>query len=223
VKKLATTVAFLVSISAQSQILSGNELVVDFTNSSVAITNASWSDNFSISTNGLGWDGKANENRDVWIQSIPVAMGNSWRPPRSVSITIEVNPQFPTNGHFFVRYSPDQKHWSSWQALEQRRGVIEVPQNERLEYDKLVQDYSGMDVPWKSDEEAAQKWILQQQPDFLDKHLPFVGYIQFRIEGSIPGGQRINKIRMHDSWGVSGLSSVPKNFKFDNLTNGTEF
>ena len=203
--------ALLISFSTRATIVNFNALVVDFTNSSVAITNASWSENFSITTKGFGWDGKTNEIRDFWIESVPVAMGNSWRPPQSVNIATEVSPQFPTNSHFAVRYSPDQKHWSSWQTMEKLRGLIEVPQSESAEYGKLLQEYSGMDVPWKSDEEAALKWILQQQSDFLEKHLPFVGYIQFRIEGSLPGGQRINKIIMRYSWAVSGLSSVPKN------------
>jgi hypothetical protein len=68
-----------------------------------------------------------------------------------------------------------------------------------------------MDVPWRSDEEAAVRWILQKQPDFFEKNLPFVGYVQFRMEGSMPGSQRIKKIRMQLDWMVGGLHALPKN------------
>ena len=33
----------------------------------------------------------------------------------------------------------------------------------------VVSEYSSLDVPWKSDEEAAVKWILEREPDFFEK------------------------------------------------------
>ena len=74
----------------------------------------------------------------------------------------------------------------------------------------MFSEYSKMDVPWRNDEEAAVKWILQRQPDFFEKNQPFVGYVQFRMEGSMPGSERIKRIQMQLSWGVSGLSNIPK-------------
>src|SRR5208283_3309320 len=212
-------------------------LVVSFTNSASAVTNVTWSepDKISVSTNGLGWDGQTNESRDFWIQSIPVAIGTSWRPAQGATVLIEVAPQIkpetilvgqsnilyvPYGGSAFVRYSPDKKHWSSWQSLEEQRdpgtnrvfhGKIEVPHIEHERYFKLLTEYSALDVDWKSDEEAAEKWILKHEPDFFEKQLPFVGYVQFRMEGSLSGGQRIERIRMQLGWAVSGLHNAPKN------------
>jgi hypothetical protein len=233
-KKLLILTTFLISASAHASILGLNELVTSFTNSASAITNVIWSEpgKISVSTNGLGWDGESNASRDFWIESIPVAIGTSWRPAQGASVVVEIAPQTkpvtlpngqswtPYGGQVFVRYSPDKKHWSSWQALERQnetetnrifRGLIQVPQSEREKYGKLVSEYSSLDVDWKSDEEAAVKWILQQEPNFFEKQLPFVGYVEFRIEGSLSGGQRIEKIKMQLSWGVGGLHSIPKN------------
>ena len=191
-----------------------NEWDVSFTNPAAAITNATLSepDKFLVSTNGLGWGkGETNIYRAFWIQSIPVAIGTSWRPARAATVTVEVDSTSNDTSSCFVRYSPDKRHWSSWQALDQHRGVVEVPQSVSSDYDRLFWEYSKMDVPSRSDEEAAVKWILQKQPDFFEKNLPFVGYVQFRMERSMPGGQRIKKIRMQLDWMVGGLHVLPKN------------
>jgi hypothetical protein len=237
VKKLLIVAAFLVSAFAHATIAGCNELVACFTNGNSAVTNVTWSepDKISISTNGLGWDGEANSSRDFWVQSIPLAIGTSWRPAQGATVLIEVAPQMnpktilagqsnivyvPYGGSVFVRYSPDKKHWSSWQCLQEQRdpgtnrvfhGAIEVPRIEHAKYSKLLTEYSALDVDWKSDEEAAVKWILQREPDFFEKQLPFVGYVQFRMEGSISGGQRIERIRMQLGWAVGGLHSIPQN------------
>jgi hypothetical protein len=236
-RKLFVIVALGISTSANATIAGFNEFVASFTNSALAVNNVTWSepDKVVISTNGLGWDGQTNESRDFWIQSIPVAIGTSWRPAQGANVSIEIAPQIkpkiisigqsnivyvPYGGSVFVRYSPDKKHWSSWQSLEEQRdpgtnrvfhGSIEVPRIEQKKYFELFTEYSALDVDWKSDEEAAVKWILQREPDFFEKQLPFVGYVQFRMEGSLSGGQRIEKIRMQLGWAVGGLHSIPKN------------
>ena len=35
--------------------------------------------------------------------------------------------------------------------------------------------YQKQDVQWRSDEEAAVKWILKMDPDFFSRNLPFMG------------------------------------------------
>ena len=245
-KKLSIIAAFLVSASAHATIAGCNELVACFTKGNSAVTNVTWSepDKISISTNGLGWDGETNSRRDFWIQSIPVAIGTSWRPAQGATVVIEVAPQtksktilvgqsnivyVPYGGSVFVRYSPDKKHWSTWQSLQEQRdsgtnrvfhGVIEVPRIEHEKYFKLITEYSALDVGWKSDEEAAVKWILQREPDFFQKQLPFVGYVQFRMEGSLSGGQRIEIIRMQLGWGIGGFHKAPKKPNSDRTRDG---
>jgi hypothetical protein len=234
-KTLLIIIASLASISANAEIIGFNELVINFTNPTVAVTNVTWSepDNFLVSTNGFGWgNGETNKYRDFWIQSIPVAIGTSWRPAKGTYVSIRIDPQkkpiVSDNGrtyslndsHVYARYSPDKKHWSSWQALGEPidletnrsfQGLIELPRIEQENYDKLISQYSRMDAMWGSDEEAAVKWILQTEPDFFEKQLPFVGYVQFRVEGSMPGNERISRIKMQLSWAVGGLHTIPKN------------
>ena len=38
---------------------------------------------------------------------------------------------------------------------------------------KLLSQYSTLDVPWKSDEEATVRWILERNPEFFSKQDPF--------------------------------------------------
>ncbi|MEO5802721.1 MAG: hypothetical protein ABIR24_04265 [Verrucomicrobiota bacterium] len=232
-KNLLIMVAFLIIASAHASILGVNELILSFTNSPSAITNVTWAGSeLSIATNGLGWNGASLESRGFWMQSIPVGIGTSWRPAQSAKVSVEIFPQFaaitfsngqkgtPSPPSVFARYSPDKKHWSSWQALEKQEhpatnavfhGLIGVPRSERVKYEQLLLKYSDLDVDWESDEEAAVKWILQREPKFFEKQLPFVGHVEFRIEGSLPGGQRIETIKMQLFWGVGGLAGVPKN------------
>jgi len=225
-----------VAFSTKASIVGCNELIANFTNSA-AVTNVTWSqpDKILVSTNGLGWSGAANTSCDFWIQSIPLGIGKAWRPAGSAGVTVEVLPQIkaktvsvgetnilyvPYGGMVFVRYSPDKTHWSSWQALEEQHdpgtnrvfhGKIEVPNIESKKYYEFIQQYSKLDVPWQNDEEAAVKWMLKQEPDFFAKHLPFVGYVQFRMEGYFMGGEGIQKIKMLLVWSISGFQSIPKN------------
>ena len=130
----------------------------------------------------------------------------------------------PFSGQFYVRYSPDAQHWSSWQVLEgvnipgkeskwKFKGQVCVPQKEREPYQNYLYSYYKMDVPWTSDEEAAAKWILKKDPNFFAKQIPFVGYLQFLFENQLYGGQRIERIKIGIGYGVSGLATIPKDKK----------
>jgi hypothetical protein len=224
---------------ADASILEFKQLQIDFTNVSDATNKATWSepDKVTIFTNGLGWDGEAASSRDGWIQTAPLAVGLSWRPPYSVSVRIAIHPQpmafvlnsgqksAPYGGDVYLRYSPDLKHWSTWQVLQRAEpqsrdekknpgrlfsGTIRVPYSERNEYNSLLREYSKLDVPWQSDEEAAVRWLLTKKPDFFSKHLPFIGYIEFRFEGGFYGSQRITSFKADVSYGMSGEHYAPK-------------
>lgn len=131
----------------------------------------------------------------------------------------------PDVGDVYVRYSPDAKHWSTWQVLQSREpqnntekqnpgrhfsGSIRVPYSEREEYGKLAAGYAKLDVPWKSDEDAAVRWILEKQPDFFTRHLPFIGYVEFRFEGGFYGGQRVTSFKAEVMYGMGGTHFPPK-------------
>jgi len=236
---LAIALAGLVASSSGASILDFKSLAIDFTNATDAAAKATWSepDKLTVSINGLGWDGEAASSRDGWIQTIPLALGLSWRPPYTVSVRVTIQPkpsQFVLNsgqkstpyaGDVYVRYSPDLHHWSTWQVLQAAepqsdaekqnpgrhfRGSVRVPHSERDEYGRLISEYARLDVPWRSDEDAAVRWILEREPDFFAKQLPFIGYVQFRYEGGFHGGQRITLFKADVSYGMSGMHSAPK-------------
>jgi len=217
-------------------VMMGNRVfTLDFTKPEEVKNKATWNraDNVFLSKEGLGFNGPDKSSLDFRIESTePVAVGWSWRPVIAVSITATLEPpgQFKIegtgttypSGQLYARYSPDGKHWSSWHNLpvqgpepgkkpQQRyAGTLRVPYKEQDAYRRLVEEYSRMDVPWASDEEAAVRWILQKDPKFFEKSLPLVGYVQFLYETSLRGGQRIERIRFELSYGAGGKHSPPK-------------
>jgi hypothetical protein len=235
---IALGMAVLVS-SSHASIREVKQLQIDFTDASDATNKATWSkpDKLTVTKEGLGWDGEPASSRNGWIQTTPLALGLSWRPPYAVFVRVAIHPlptefvinsgqkSTPYGGDVYIRYSPDLKHWSSWQVLQRAEpqsrdekedpgrlfsGTIRVPYAERDEYSTLLREYSQLDVPWQSDEEAAVRWLLKRKPDFFSKHLPFIGYIEFRFEGGFYGSQRIKSLRADVSYGMSGLHSAPK-------------
>lgn len=213
-----------------ASIASANVIEVDFRNPADAASKASWSDNLDIKPDGLGWDGKSSATHEGWIQTKPLATGLSWRPAvwTGVRVTISPEPQpiqlangksyIPFAGQVYVRYSPDLLHWSDWQALTQSpppegwtfKGALNVPTRERKEYLKRLDEYQKLDVPWTSDEDAAVRWVVSREPDFFARWLPFVGYVEFLFEGPFYGGKRISSLHGIISYGLSGMSSIPR-------------
>lgn len=212
------------------------QLAIDFTDPKDAAAKATWSDpdRIGVTDAGLGWDGKTNSLRDGWIETKPLAVGLSWRPAQSVSVRVTLTPapqeftlpngqkSTPFAGSLYVRHSPDGKHWSNWQALTWERpeddsasgrrftGQVAVPHRARTEYERLWEEYRTQDVPWVDDEEALARWIVECEPHFFRDHKPFIGYVQFLWEGPIYGGQRISGFEADVSFGLSGLTSLPK-------------
>jgi hypothetical protein len=214
------------------------QMKIDFTNAADANSQATWSDpqKITVSKDGLGWDGEAASMWEGSFHTKPLPLGLSWRPAYSISVRVQILPpareitlnsgqrSIPPDGELYIRYSPDLEHWSSWQVLQHAnpqspdakqpariyRGTIAVPKLERKEYDSLLSEYSRLDVPWKSDEEAAVHWILGRDPDFFSRHIPFIGYVEFAYEGEFFGGQRIQSFEADVSYGMSGLHSPPK-------------
>jgi hypothetical protein len=225
--------------TSHASIDANKQINIDLTNPAKAATKATWSepDRIAVSPDGLGWDGDSASSRDGWIQTKPLALGLSWRPTYAISVRVTIQPRpreitlnsgqkaTPYGGDVYIRYSPDFAHWSSWQVLQRAEpqsneekknpgrhygGTIRVPYVERDEYSKLLSEYSKQDVPWKSDEAAAVRWILERQPDFFSKHLPFIGYAEFRYEGGFYGGQRFVSFKADVSYGMSGEHYPPK-------------
>jgi hypothetical protein len=221
-------------VSARASGIGSHRQVLDFTKSEEVRGRAIWSpaDRLDLTDGGLGWDGAPNSCYDGWVQtSEPMAVGTSWRPARSASIRVSIHrdrewrtPEGLTirvMGTLYARYSPDATHWSDWQQLsraesdgEEERlvhhGFLSVPRRQSEPYDALVREYARRDVPWKSDEEAAVRWILEKDPEFLARTLPFVGYVQLLYETSIYGGHRIRKVVLDASYVIPGVHHSPK-------------
>jgi hypothetical protein len=238
VRFLALTISLTSTIS-QGAMIQSNVLKINFTDPNEAQKKAIWfpADKLNINSNGLGWNADPAELRPGEIQTKHMAVGVSWRPPAAMAIRVTILPppkpillndgnmSTPYPGNVFVRYSPDLKNWSSWIILEHSyrkssdekkrnercyEGSISVTQRSRNEYFKLLENYSKLDVPWKSDEEAAVRWILKQQPDWFSKNMPFIGYIEFLFESNFHGGQRIKSFKAEISYCINGMHYPPK-------------
>lgn len=229
----------LAASSSHAGIDISKQIKIDLADPADAAGKCTWSypDTLTISQDGLGWDGDTAATRDGWIQTTPLAVGLSWRPTTAVSFRVAIHPPakqvlldsghtiFPNHGEVYARYSPDLKHWSSWlvlqrveaQGREEKKnpgrffsGQIRVPYRDQSEYRTTLRQYATMDVPWKSDEEAAVKWMLQSRPDFFSQQIPFVGYVQLLFEGGFRGGQRIKSFKADVSYGMGGKHYAPK-------------
>ncbi|WP_298865201.1 hypothetical protein [uncultured Gimesia sp.] len=224
---------------SNATIIEFQSLKIDLTNSEDTAAKARWFpvDKLTINDKGLGWDGSADSSRDGWIQTKPMAVGLSWRTAASISLQVTLDPApteitlqnglkfTPDTGTVFARYSPDLKHWSSWQELQRTKpsqdltrkkrgrnfsGRLTVPRRQRSSYGTLLSKYSELDVPWRSDEEAAVRWILNQQPEFFSENLPFIGYVEFLFEGGFYGNQRLRTFKADVSYALSGLHTIPR-------------
>ncbi|MBN2362967.1 hypothetical protein JXL83_02420 [candidate division WOR-3 bacterium] len=227
-----------------ASILDYKSLEIDFTDSTDALEKASWSElgAFNVTDEGLGWDGEAASSYSSWIKTVPLALGLSWRPPYAVSVRVTIQPEpesfilnsgdtsKPFEGDVYVRYSTDLKNWSSWQVLQRSEtpnsgrffsGTVQVPYIERETYSLLVSEYSKFDVPWRSDEDAAVRWILSLDGHFFERQIPFIGYVEFLFENSFFGGQRISSFKAEITYGMSGLHVPPKDMDTYEIRNST--
>ncbi|GMV93011.1 MAG: hypothetical protein AMXMBFR82_27890 [Candidatus Hydrogenedentota bacterium] len=185
-----------------------------------------------LRTKGIPESERGTFTKDVIVHVEPVPVGWSWRPVTYVWVGAEVTP--PEEFVFlpdrtgcppcevFARYSPDLKNWSSWQALERippdnqtdprqtYQISLQVPVADRSAYESMFWEYMEKNVPWKSDEEAAVEWILEQQPDFFEDQIPFIGYVQLRFEIALKGDQRIERLEFRLSYQTGGSHNIPK-------------
>jgi hypothetical protein len=220
-----------------ASMLGFRSLELDFRKHAEVQQRVTWShaDKINLTTEGLKFIGEPSTSAGFSLETSELfALGFSWRPVRGATISALISPPpkpvrlasgaivYPPLDKFFVRYSPDAKHWSSWQLLVPQKldtagnaiwrfqGQILIPEKETTSYDEKLQEYRHLDVAWPGDEHAAVEWIVKNDPQFFEKHLPFIGYLQFLFETSLPGGQAIEKINIDVSYAVGGIFSAPK-------------
>ena len=207
--------SLLCASNVHAQMMGARQFVLDFTNSASVKSMATWSDQIEVGKMGLGWAGPTNAGQDVWIETVPQGVGWSWRSVDAVVVRAEIIPPgkfeilhdathnqvtFP-DGQLYARCSSDKKHWSSWQNLEMEqptlqenarqlyRGTIRIPYRDQTRYEEYLRKFDS------DDEEALAKWIIQHDPSFFEKQMPFVGYVQFLFETQMKGGAYLEAIK----------------------------
>jgi hypothetical protein len=229
--------------SAQAGMVGMHQFHLDFTSALIG-KQVKWTSESKlvVDKRGLVLDAPATSSARVSLQTTePFATGISWRPTREVTILAHVTPgphevkldngqtYTPYEGRMYVRYSPDAKHWSTWQVLHGERsanevnfsGEVSVPASQSAAYDKLLQQYDKLDVPWRSDEEAAVQWIVKAQPDFFARELPFIGYVELLYEADLAGGQPIAHLDVDVGYSVGGAAYAAKDPKVEQGRNTT--
>ena len=226
----ALILVFLHTARLNATILHSNEIKIDFTNTNAA-SHASWSpeEGAGITSEGLGWD-PSPDGREVTGCSIlthPIGIAFFWRPTTSARVKVEIQPgpgfrtwegekYWQTAGRMFIRHSPDLVHWSSWQELQSGsmsnrvfEGTIGVPEREQIVYETLRLKYQRSHMARGSNEEAAVRWIVQNDPEFFAKHLPFIGHVQLLFEGRFEAGHRFKSLDASFSYSVGGVHTEP--------------
>jgi hypothetical protein len=82
---------------------------LDLTNSKETHAKAKWSapDHITVTQDGLGWGSQDDQStREVWLQTEPIGIGLSWRPPSMASIRASVE-RPGTSGMLYAHYSAD--------------------------------------------------------------------------------------------------------------------
>lgn len=196
-------------------------LVVDLT-TEVGRDRVRWSPPraLQLHEDGLGPDGKADTCWDGWVKFEPVAVGwPHWAPPRvQVLLRIGLSRHNPTPETVYARYGPDGVRWSSWHVLPAANGpaaerwthsgTLAVPRVEREAFEEAChRDARGNanDI----DQEATLKRILEDDPRYLERAIPFIGYVQFLHESTYHGGERLSRLEAQLSWVVPGPIRPP--------------
>lgn len=215
----------LIVETGNAEIIDGNQGEILFTEIKTA-PDAIWSSSFRLTKDGLsGPQPRPKTSYEVWLQSGKFPAGLAWRPPRSANVNVQVFGRasiadFPLEG--YVRYGCDGAHWSTWyhmkpaekrppDAIHSYTAHIWLPSVAGEEYEMLMRQWQKTDPDWPSDEDALCRWILKRKPDFFRDHVPFIGYIEIRLEDNgLRDAISITRISVATSWGVGGLHVSPK-------------
>ena len=219
----------LCSFNAWAGILESGEEKIFFSPSRIQ-KNVTWYERFSLTENGLETKQlPENQRQDVWVQTHAFPIGLSWRPPSGANFRIfldgsinEIDSSLPIPAQIFLRYSCDKANWSTWynfsetdkktpDGLKIYESKIFPPYSANERYRNLMQEWWKTDPIWSSDETEFCEWLVKKEPDFFAKQMPFIGYIQVRVEKiSVNSTQNLKSMTIGYSWAVGGLQSIPK-------------
>ncbi len=204
------------------EIVGSTPYKLDLTDAKEAGKAATWSspEQITVTPEGLGWGTPAERgSRDFWLETKPIGIGESWRPASDARI--RATTELGSSGLLYARYSADGKHWTTWQHLEEVgqavgtrqvfQGTLRVPYRDQANYTRLRMEYARREnVPWRSDEEALVKEILERDPRFFEQTTPFIGYVQFLFESQLAGGDRLKGLQADIHWELGGKHQPPK-------------
>lgn len=170
-----------------------------------------------ISEKGLGCS-KCTGNSFVfaWVMTSPIPLGSHGQPWDNADISVSVPRTKPDDsfalGNAFIRYSPDQKHWTTWQVLERQsekseagpllypyKITLAIPRSTQENYDKLCAEFTATDPSRPFQHADAVRWILQKNPEYFSREIPFIGYVQVLVETGLSDQQRIKGIHVSAS------------------------
>jgi hypothetical protein len=194
-----------------------------------------WSDSFQQLDDGLKL-GKKNEvdSSPYWIQSQIIPFGLE-KPPTSAAIFLNIDGDIPKefwqSVSVYHRYSTDKIHWSSWihsdsitkgdksfdfwaelnsevnkDAPLYNMG-ISIPSVSRKEYNNLHKVWIRTEE-YSSENSKYLEWLAKNHPSVLEKEIPSIRYIQFRIEGNVywfKTAARLKAFNISYMYRVSGL------------------
>jgi hypothetical protein len=206
----------------RAQIISGNYTQIEFVPTKVP-DGVSWSPSVSLTESGLASkELPENVSAEVWVQSQPIAVGMSWRPPTAVGLKVSVESGVKDFDYLraYFRYSSDRVHWSTWYKLTPStaqdgsmasvyEGSLSIPKIARKAYQDKMQEWRKTNPVWSSDEHELCIWIARNDPSFFSQEFPLIGYIQVRIEGET-NGMQLKALSIDMNWGVGGLQSPIK-------------
>jgi hypothetical protein len=92
---------------------------------------------------------------------------------------------------------------------------ITLPDVASHKYNELMREWWKTDPDWASDEDAFCRWIAKTRPEFFESEIPFLGWVQFRLEHpALDRPFRMEKLKAEFSWGTGGLHTLPKSGKY---------
>lgn len=225
---LAGLICILSTAAAAAGMFGSDQQVIDFTQPEQAAKLATWSDpkHLGCTKAGFGWDGEKRQVRDASIETEPLPIGTRWNPTRNAGIRITVQTNYPQVIHpapkattysspsIYVRFSADRVHWSDWQPTELSEhpripgttlytARVGVTRRGSESYDsKRRAWFQRDDIKSANDEDEFCRWLVKQEPNYFAKERPFVGYVQFLLEASFAGSQRLTRFDADVQWNV---------------------
>ncbi len=242
-------VSCLLTTEVVGGIMGSSRQVIDFTQPDQAAGLATWSNPkfLGCTKDGFGWDGEKRSSRDGWLETTPLSIGTNWRPTQNAGIRVKLQTNYPaivpTGAHgktfyaptIYIRYSSDRVHWSDWQQTDMNEDPrapgevlyttrLGVPRRASQSYRTKFQEWWRRDdIAWASDEDEFCRWLVKRNPAYFATERPFVGYVQFLLESSFKGGQRLTQFNADVTWSVSGMHVPAKSSTKEKRPRGWNF